>query len=870
MSLGCGPCATATAATAASRAAAAPPAADADTVTVQHVALDLRFDWPQRQAHGSATLTLVPRVATRTARLDAGHLRIESVTLVGGRRLASTYEGGDRDGGLVLTLDRVYRPGERVVVRIAYRTGWVNQSDPANLGGSMGRGLRFFAPTTTDARKRQQIWSSGEPGSARYWFPTLDRPDVRHTTELRATVPVPLRAIASGTPAGVFAHADGTRTFHWRVTRPQASHRVALVVGEYESVRQRHEGIELDNFGYPDEREGVAASVPRLPDMVRYFSALTGARFPFPAYRQVFVQDFPWGHAGAMLGVVTENMVDDAGTHADFLYLWNGLQAETLAQQWFGLHLAPRDWSHLWLERAFAHHLAGLYSEHKNGREEFLLWYLRAGQQAYLGDWAGGARVPVVNPRHAATPGFLSGNDPYFRGAAVLHMLRTMLGDEAWRRVLRHYVREHGGQWVDTEDFRRAVEAVAGRPMQWFFDQWLHGVGHPVFEVSWRHDGERRAVELTVRQVQQPDPKVTAFAQPAYFQGPVDLDIDGRVFRVWLEAKAVNTFVLAAEHAPALVHFDHEGAWIKELRFTKPPEELLHQLRATSDAAGRQWAMDQLVALARAASTPAGLRQRIVGAFSELAAGRHYWRVRFNALQALRTVLAPGLSVTPTAIKVPAEPVALDETTRQVLLGIVRAEGGWLRAAALGLLGLTRDPGLAGLYLAHLRDPSDRVINAAATALGRSRSESAFDALQALPAHPSWKNQSLISALDGLRDLGDPRGVPLALQALADVRSARWTLATPVWDYRLAAAHTLAALGAGGQGAPVVLAHLEAALAENDVNDIFSNVLLLVALGDARGLDAIARVESRLGSDAEALAVLKGYRAQLEEKLKAR
>jgi HEAT repeat protein len=95
-----------------------------------------------------------------------------------------------------------------------------------------------------------------------------------------------------------------------------------------------------------------------------------------------------------------------------------------------------------------------------------------------------------------------------------------------------------------------------------------------------------------------------------------------------------------------------------------------------------------------------------------------------------------------------------------------------------------------------LNDTSDRVVNAAAIALGKSKSPLAYDALVKLKNKPSWKNQSLISALYGLSELGDERGVALALKALRDdPPGARWTLATPVWDYRLTAANTLVALG---------------------------------------------------------------------------
>jgi HEAT repeat protein len=337
---------------------------------------------------------------------------------------------------------------------------------------------------------------------------------------------------------------------------------------------------------------------------------------------------------------------------------------------------------------------------------------------------------------------------------------------------------------------------------------------------------------------------------------------------VWLQPQADNLFSWPMAQAPQLVHFDHEGAWLKEMRHAKPAAELLHQLRTTEDAVGRQWAAGELARLVQDSATPAALRQDLVAALRDLAMGPQagqrrgrYWRVRFNALQQLRGVLTAGA---------PTAPVVLDEATRRMLLDVVRDEGSWLRTAALRLLGETRDAQFVPLYLQYLKDPSDRVINAAAIALGKSRSPQAFEALAALPAHPSWKNQSLISALNGLKELGDPRGAAIATRALADVHSARWTLSTPVWDYRLAAAETLVALGQGASAYPMLHAHFEQSLKEPDVNDVFSNALLLVKLGDARARQALPLLRQRFAGDAAALKAVDDLQAQLDETLKPR
>ena len=131
---------------------------------------------------GTAAITLSPFHPTNQITLDAGMLTIHSITLANGTPLKFSYDGGDKDDGLAITLDRVTAAGEDLTLKITYHTNWVNHSDPNNLWGSNGKGIRFFEPTSTEPIKRLQIWSMGEPESNRYWFPGYDAPNDFRTT----------------------------------------------------------------------------------------------------------------------------------------------------------------------------------------------------------------------------------------------------------------------------------------------------------------------------------------------------------------------------------------------------------------------------------------------------------------------------------------------------------------------------------------------------------------------------------------------------------------------------------------------------------------------------------------------------------------
>lgn len=828
----------------------------ARTIDVKHIAIDLRFDWQKKQAYGTTAITLAPFNRTTKITLDAAQLTINAISLASGKSLQFTYDGSDRNDNLAITLDREYQAGEDVTVKIDYRTNWVNRIDPNNLWGSNGKGLRFSQPTSNDPNKPREIWSNGEPHGNRYWFPSYDAPNDLRTTEFIATVDKPLMTIANGRLINTKENADGTRTFHWRADTPHANYLTSFVIGEFVDVKQNYEGIELHNFGYPHERDGIAASVVRLPEMVKFFSEVTGVKYPFASYAQVFVQDLPGGMDNLMLSTITENMVDDDRTHADYLYLWDGQEAQSLAGQWFGNYVMPRDWQHYWLNESFARYFDCLFSEYKNGHDEMQLWNRWGDLSFYMSDWNSGVRRPMVTNHYDSAETMTRDNYSISRGALVLHMLRKHLGEERWRKAIQHYLKTNANKSVTTEDFRRAIEAATGEPMDWFFDQWLYKMGHPVFEVTRSYDAAKQQLTLNVKQTQKPDAN-DEYPQVEFFQGKVEVEIDGRIEQVWLAAKAENIFTFACAQQPKLVNFDYDGTWIKEMKFAKSLDELLHQLQNSQDVLSKRAALSELVALTKNEKTAAEDKAKIYAAMRGAAVSNAYWRLRMNVILQLQSLLAPAPQT---------KPVTLDEATIATLLAVIKNDKAWTRTTAINFLGMTRDAKFADLYISHLNDESDRVINAAAIALGKSKSPKAFAVLSKLVSKPSWKNQSLMSSLVGLKELGDSRGFDIAFKALSDLKLLRWRLPTPpVWDLRVFAAETIAALGKSNAAYLMIADRLKKSLSENDLEGVFYNLILTIKLADPRGQEAFDLLKAKFKDDADVMNAVQQYETQFKE-----
>jgi len=101
------------------------------------------------------------------------------------------------------------------------------------------------------------------------------------------------------------------------------------------------------------------------------------------------------------------------------------------------------------------------------------------------------------------------------------------------------------------------------------------------------------------------------------------------------------------------------------------------------------------------------------------------------------------------------------------------------------------------------------------------------------------KSQSLMCVMSGLKELGDQRGYRIALEALSELKLPRWRLPTPpVWDYRIIAAQLIAQLGKSDEVYPMIFENLNQSINQNEISDIFNNILLIIELKVPKGQEA--------------------------------
>lgn len=808
------------------------PAHDYDQ---RNIKLNLRFDWEREQAIGTATITFAPVIKNLSrVEFDAAYMTISGVTVASGTPLKFDYDGVREK--LAVTLDRAYQPAEEVTVVVTYHT---NPPPADKTFASGGGGLNFIKPRPDDPSRPKQIWTQGESEYNHYWFPCFDHPNDFVTTETIATVEKPLSVISNGKLVAVKENADGTRTYNWKMDQPHATYLASIVVGEYVAVTADYAGIPVITNVYPNEVAEGKVTAARLAEMVKFFSEKTGVKYPYAKYAQNVARDFGGGMENITATTQTDTMIHDARTELDSTQ--DGLQSHELAHQWFGDLVTCRHWSDIWLNESFATYFQAMWNEHHLGRDDFLYLDVRGNQEAYYAAWARGQRRPIVT-KHYDGPDSVFDTYAYPRGGAVLHMLRDVLGEDNWWRAINHYLTKHRNQPVETEQLRIAIEEATGRPVDWFFDEWLYKMGHPVFRVTQDYDAGKRMLILKVIQEQRVDPE-SEYPQVTFFQMPVQIEIgtasSTRVERVQIAAREEQIYKFEVDSEPLLVNFDYNGTLIKELNFNKTTGQLLYQLAKDRDVLGRIWALKQLATRLKEDKTGGADREAIIKALSDAVTKDAFWGTRLEAATALNGV----------------------KEAKDALLAATKDQKARVRARAVNSLASTLDPSLAGTYQQMLSDQSYATIRAAATALGQTKNSAAYDSLVKLLDTPSWRDNIRASGLAGLAALGDARALDLGI---------KYHSAPNPPAVRSAA---LGLIVATGKDDPRTFAIVTAALNEGFERRSFTLMNAageaLVTLGDERALATFQDLRKKAAAFSQVLNLISGYEARLRGKLNA-
>jgi aminopeptidase N len=250
------------------------------------------------------------------------------------------------------------------------------------------------------------------------------------------------------------------------------------------------QGTEITYYLDPADRERGVRQLGRTPRMVEVFSTLVG---PYPYEKLALVESST--RFGGMENA-TAIFLDEKRLGSDVSL--EALAAHEIAHQWFGDSVTQTQWNDLWLSEGFATYFEHVFFENVDGREAFLM-RMRGSRDDYLK-----ANREHSRPIHDASITVLFkllNAFNYKKGAWVLHMLRGIMGDEAFFAGIRDYYAAYRDRNATTAELRLIMERHAGQPLDWFFKQWVFEAGHPMYALEWQwSDGK---VGVTIEQKQE-------------------------------------------------------------------------------------------------------------------------------------------------------------------------------------------------------------------------------------------------------------------------------------------------------------------------------------------------------------------------------
>jgi len=468
-----------------------------------HTNLNVSFDFQKRSVLGTVELDLKPYFyPTNELVLDAKGMKISSVAMVeanGEKPLKYSYD----ELFLTIDLERTYTKQDKYRIKIVYEAFPEDAVHGGSTAITSAQGIYFINPDSTEINKPTQIWTQGETESNSVWFPTIDSPNERMSQEVSITVPEAYKTLSNGELIFSNYNGDGTRTDYWKQELQHAPYLLMLAVGDFTVITEswknaEREDIAVDYYMEPEYSPYAKDIFGRTPQMLSFYSEVLGYPYPWDKYSQVIVRDFV---SGAM-----ENTT--AVIHGDFLNatdreLLDGdneaIIAHELFHHWFGDLVTCESWSNLPLNESFATYGEYLWIEHADGRDAADLHSMNS-MDGYLAE-SETKQVDLIRFYYDDKEQMFDGHS-YNKGGRVLHMLRYFLGDDAFFAGLNLYLNEHEFESVEIHQLRLAMEEISGKDLNWFFNQWFLGSGHPDLEINYNYNPSASNLTIEVSQLQ--------------------------------------------------------------------------------------------------------------------------------------------------------------------------------------------------------------------------------------------------------------------------------------------------------------------------------------------------------------------------------
>ena len=696
-----------------------------------HTKLEVNFDYTKAYMNGKAWITLAPHFyPTDSLTLDAKGMDIHSVSIVKGtakKPLKYDYDGMQ----LHIKLDKSYTRNDKYTVYIDYVAKPNELKTKGSAAITDAKGLYFINPTGADKEKPTQIWTQGETEATSVWCPIIDKPNQKTTQEIAMTVPAKYVTLSNGKLASQKKNSNGTRTDTWKMDMPHAPYLFFMGVGDFAVVKDKYKDKEVSYYVEKEYAPVARKIFGNTPEMMTFYSKILGMDYPWNKYSQIVGRDYV---SGAMENTTATLHQESAQQDARQLVdgnIWENTIAHELFHQWFGDLVTSESWSNLTLNESFANYSEYLWLEHKYGKD--------AADEHNYADMMG--YINSQSDQKNLVRYYYQDKEAMFdavsynKGGRILNMLRNYVGDSAFFRALHVYLAKNKYQSAEAHQLRLAFEEVTGKDMNWFWNQWYFGAGHPSLNIDYVYDDAAKTVKVIVEQKQE----------GKVFRLPVAVDIYNGSKKVrhnvWLSNRTDTLTFSYATH-PDLVNVDADKMLLTEKKDNKTLENYVHQYTYAGNYLDRREAID----FAAESQDPQ--------AFELLKKAAH------DKYYGLRAYTLTKIDLRDPTVASAMEPILLELASKDPKPTV--------KAAALGILAMYGQDKYKDLFTKNLNDSSYSVSGAALEGLMAIDSAAAISAAKTMSSQ-TIKGKLLESVTKVLMASGDEAGFDMIAKTFDDM-----------------------------------------------------------------------------------------------------
>ncbi len=528
-----------------------------------HTKLKVDFNFNQQTMNGEAWITAKPHFyPTSTFTLDAKAMIIHEVSM-NNESLNYKYNGFE----LIINLPKIYNRDGKFTVYIKYTAQPEKVKQKGSKTITSVKGLHFVNPKGEDKNKPTQIWTQGKTEANSCWFPTIDTPNQKTSQEIYITVPEKFTTLSNGLLENRTENADGTRTDYWNFPEKHAPYLFFMGIGEYEIIKDYYKNIPVNYYVEKKYAPHAKDIFGNTPEMLAFFSKITGIEYPWNKYAQIVGR----GYISGTMENTTAVIHDERAYQTPGELIDTNIQENTIAHEvfhhWFGNLVTAESWSNLTVNESFANYGEYLWLEHKYGKDE---------ADAHLFENIQTYKNGQNYNKHLVRFYYDDKEDmfddvSYSKGGAILHMIRKYLGDEAFFEGVKLYLTDNKYGTAEAHQLRLAFEKVSGKDLNWFFNQWYYGNGHPELDISYDYNNLINTVTVNIYQTQ--DEK---------FQFPLAIDIFERNkavrHEVFVKTKE-SSFTFPFTSQPEFIQMNADGVLLCDLYENKTVSDYIFQLQ---------------------------------------------------------------------------------------------------------------------------------------------------------------------------------------------------------------------------------------------------------------------------------------------------